>query len=92
MFRAAIALAAWLTLFGIADAHPVPLAAQSAATGKPTPIGRMSHDVSPAGFVYTEAPGAPGVPPELQGHKRHRPHPANRGTPRGSAGRAALSH
>ncbi|MEJ0028103.1 MAG: hypothetical protein WDN01_18915 [Rhizomicrobium sp.] len=89
MFRAAIVFAAWLTLVGFAAAHPVPLAAQAAATGMPTPIGRLSHDVSPAGFVYTEAPGAPGVPPELQGRKRHRPHPANRGMPRRS--RTALS-
>jgi len=61
---AIVAVAGWLALGGASLAG-------DEATGRPTPIGHVSREVSPAGFVYTEAPGVPTVPPELR--KRHRP-------------------
>jgi len=68
---AVLAVAVWLELGvgTLADGAPsvVPL-----ATGEPTRIGNVSHDVSPAGFVYTVAPGAPAAPPELRRSMRHR--------------------
>jgi len=72
---AVVAVAGWLVLGGLALADsartPVP-----EATDKPLQIGRVSHDVSPVGFVYTEAPGAPGVPPDVRRPRHHRTTPA----------------
>jgi len=72
---AALAAAGWLALGAASFAGDD---AKLEATGKPTPIGDVSHSVSPVGFVYTEA-GAPTVPPELRRHRRpalsHRPAP-----------------
>ncbi len=64
---ATLAVAGWLALGAASVAGDE---AKPEATGKPTPIGDVSHAVSPVGFIYTEAPGAPNVPPELR--RRHR--------------------
>ncbi len=68
---AVFAVAGWLVLGGAALADGIP-AVVPAATGEPLRIGNVSHDVSPAGFVYTVAPGAPAAPPELRRSPRHR--------------------
>ncbi len=67
MIRAALAVAAWVCLAGLARAEAPP-----EATGKPLPIGHVDHAVSPAGFVYTKALGVFGVPVEPT-HRRHHP-------------------
>lgn len=81
-----LAVAAWLAAAGspacAADRHRE----AAAATGEPTPIGHLSHDVGSAGYVYTQAPGMPGVPPEPG--RRHKPYPAIHRTHAPVAGRA----
>ena len=72
LFRSAVlAVAGWLMLGGLALSDGA-RAHEPEATGKPLQIGRVSHDVSPIGFVYTEAPGVPGVPPDVRRPRHHR--------------------
>ncbi len=58
------ALAVWLASAGAA-------AASEPATHKPLAIGNVVQESSPAGFVYHEAPGAFGVPPESRRLTHH---------------------
>lgn len=48
------------------------------ATGRPTPIGQVSHEVSPIGYTYKTAPGAVWAPIPAPRHARHRPLTASR--------------
>ncbi|MEI9990829.1 MAG: hypothetical protein WDM86_12390 [Rhizomicrobium sp.] len=89
MIRAAIAVAAWLAATGFASAHAEHPAPQIEATGRPTPIGHVSRDVSPVGFTYTEARAGFGVPAAPMRRGRHLLHHA--APPRKSAPRPRLT-
>ncbi|HJW40312.1 MAG TPA: hypothetical protein VJ476_03680 [Rhizomicrobium sp.] len=68
LFIAALVFAAVAGAARAADDH--------IATGNPMPIGLVSHDSSPVGFTYTEAPGNLALPSgTTRGHFRHKPVP-----------------